>query len=67
MIPCKGYKTKMVTTRMNQFTRILVLDDEKIRHTAFQQALIGMIVDHACTATEAIKKMSDHPYDLVFL
>jgi len=52
---------------MSQFTRVLVLDDDETRQRYFRQALIGMIVDHAYTASEAIQKLIDHSYDCVML
>ena len=51
---------------MNPYTRILVLDDDKNRHRAFQQALIGSIIEQAYTADEAIQKLKDHPWDVFF-
>jgi len=52
---------------MSEFTRVLVLDDDQNRHLAFQQSLIGMIVERAYTAEEAIKQLQSHPFDVVFL
>ena len=52
---------------MNDFTRILVLDDDNTRQRVFQQALIGKILEQAYTAEEAIQKLKDHPFDIVFL
>ena len=52
---------------MNDFTRILVLDDDHTRHKAFQQALIGKIVEHVTTAQEAIASLLNHPVEILFL
>jgi len=52
--------------RMNPYTRILVLDDDKGRHRAFQHALIGTIMEHVYTAEEAIRMLESHPWDIFF-
>lgn len=47
--------------------RILFLDDNEDRHKKFKQNSIGFSVDHVYTAQEAIGKLSENDYDLIYL
>jgi len=47
--------------------KILVLDDQETRLIIFRQRLIGNIVECVKTATDAIKKLSEESWDMVFL
>lgn len=49
--------------------RVLFLDDSKDRHKIFKRNTIGIVVDHAYTAQEAISFLEDTSflYDIIFL
>lgn len=47
--------------------RILVLDDDHTRLKAFNQRLIGSVVDCVTTSKDAISKLNEHQYDVVYL
>ena len=47
--------------------KVLFVDDEETRHGVFKRHSIGHSVDHVLNADEAIKKMSEEVYDLIFL
>lgn len=47
--------------------RILVVDDEEVRHDRFRLAFAGHEVVHARSYAEARRALSDGPYDLIQL
>lgn len=47
--------------------RILVLDDDLTRLMAFNQRLIGSVVDCVTTSKEAIDKLKENEYQIVYL
>lgn len=54
--------------KMTQGLRILILDDDELRHAAFSKQLIGNVVVHVATAGEAIANLENNAlYDVIFL
>lgn len=47
--------------------RVLFLDDDKQRHKDFRSRTIGLVVDQAYTAQEAIDYLKKNQYDAIFL
>jgi CheY-like chemotaxis protein len=48
--------------------RVLILDDNPVRHAEFDRIFHGLRLDHTWTAPEAIRKLDSSPrYDVVFL
>ncbi|HON84207.1 MAG TPA: response regulator [Caldisericia bacterium] len=47
--------------------KILILDDDQIRHDAFKRALIGHLITHVYTSKECIEKLNTETWDIVFL
>jgi CheY-like chemotaxis protein len=48
--------------------KILILDDDEVRHQAFAKKLIGNLVEHVRTAEDTIYQLIHHgPWDMVFL
>ena len=47
--------------------RILILDDDMIRHAAFQRALVGCFVRSVTTVAECIRALEDGVWDYLFL
>lgn len=71
---CDHYNTEFLSTkaeirRKDEEMRILFLDDDENRHSAFRVNAAGCIVDHVYTAQSAIDMLSneDIDYDVIFL
>lgn len=47
--------------------RLLILDDDQMRHASFAERLAAHDVDHVDSAAEAIRAMQSRPYDVVLL
>lgn len=53
---------------MSQGLRVLILDDDIMRHAAFAQRLSGNEIHHASSAKIAITSLENNvPYDIIFL
>lgn len=46
--------------------KIFILDDQDVRHRAFVKRFIGHQLTHAYTASDAMRKLEDGPYDVAF-
>lgn len=47
--------------------KILILDDDMLRHYLFQKNFIGHVLEHTQTAQAAIRHLQNTNYDAVFL
>lgn len=47
--------------------KILILDDDQLRHDGFKQELIGHTLEHTYTSKECIESLKNNDYDLVLL
>lgn len=47
--------------------RVLILDDDMMRHKIFNQKLIGHVVTNVYTSKEAIDELENEDWDIVFL
>lgn len=57
----------IVSANPRTIMRILFMDDDDQRHKDFGHNSIGNVVDHAYSAAEAIRKLGEQSYDMVFL